>query len=126
AHDDPDLLGAVRPQPLEHTAREEHVGARQHREPDHVYVLLDRRPHDLDRRPLEPRVDDLDPRVAERLRHDLRSAVVAVEPRLGDQDFHSIESRWAGAFGGWPATRCAPAAFRMSPLIPAKGLMFRT
>src|SRR2546429_25681 len=31
---------------------------------------------------------------------------------------HSTELRWAGAFGGWPETRCAPAPYRMSLLIP--------
>src|SRR5206468_6605016 len=31
---------------------------------------------------------------------------------------HSTRAREAGPFGGWPATRCAPAPFLMPPLIP--------
>src|SRR5216110_2442705 len=93
ANDDPDLGGAVRAQAVDDPAREDEVGAREHRQPDDVHVLLNRRLHDLLWRPLEPGVDDLDPGVAERLRHDLRAAVVAVEPRLGDQSFHASSRR---------------------------------
>src|SRR5207244_1688489 len=81
------------------------AGGREHREPDDVHALLDRLLHDLVRRPLEARVDDLDPRVAERQGHDLRAAVVAVEPRLGNQDFHCNGVREAATLRGWPETR---------------------
>src|SRR6266446_6950852 len=65
------------------------MGAREHREPDDVHVFLDRRLHYLVRRPLEAGVDDFDPGVTQRLGHDLRAAVVPVEPGLRDQHLHA-------------------------------------
>src|SRR5439155_1745974 len=38
-------------------------------------------------------------------------------PSLRDR-LHRSGGRTAGAIGGWPETRCDPAAFRMSPFIP--------
>src|SRR5438309_177006 len=95
AHDHRDVAGAVVPQPVEHATREEQVGAGQHRQPDDVHVLLDRRLHDLVRRPLESGVDHLDAVVAQGLSHDFRAAVMPVEPWLGDQHLHA--SRNAGS-----------------------------
>src|SRR5688572_30618350 len=60
--------------------------ARQHAEPDGIGVLLQRGGHHLLGRLVQSRVDDLEAGVAEGARHDLRPAVVAVEPRLGDHD----------------------------------------
>ena len=65
--------------------RQGEVGAREHGQADDVHVLLDRLGDQFVRRPLETRVDDLDPRVAERVRHDLGPAVVTVEPRLRNE-----------------------------------------
>ena len=64
---------------------ERHVGAGENREPDHVDVLLHRRGGDHLGRLVQPGVDDLHSRVAERRGDDLRAPVVAVEPRLGDE-----------------------------------------
>ena len=72
-------------EPLEEPPRQGEVGAREHGQPDHVDVLLDRLGHELLGRPLEPRVEHLDPRVPEGVRHDLGAAVVAIEARLRDQ-----------------------------------------
>src|SRR5205809_2495109 len=95
AHDHRDVAGAVVPQPVEHATGEEQMGAGQHRQPDDVHVLLDRRLHDLVRRPLESGVDHLDAGVAQGVGHDFRAAVVPVEPWLGDQHLHA--SRNAGS-----------------------------
>ena len=62
------------------------MGAREDAHPQHVHVLLDGGGHDLLRRPVEARVDDVHPSVAERAGHHLGAAVVAVEADLGDQD----------------------------------------
>ena len=58
------------------------------READRVGVLLDRGLGDLLGRLVQPGVDDLEPRIAERAGHDLGAAVVPVEPGLRDD--HSI------------------------------------
>src|SRR2546426_8129695 len=49
------------------------------RSPDDVHILLNRRLGDHFRGLVQPRVDDLHPRVAQRGRHDLGAAVVPVE-----------------------------------------------
>ncbi len=65
--------------------------AREHRESDDVGVLLDRGLDDLLRSLVQPRVDDLHARVAQRPGHDLRAAVVTVETGLGDDDSITLE-----------------------------------
>ena len=67
---------------LDDPGEEGQVGAGEHREPDDVGVLLDRRLDDLLRRLVQAGVDDLHAGVAQRPRHDLRAAVVAVETGL--------------------------------------------
>ena len=62
-----------------------HVRAREDRQPDGVDVLLHGRLGDHLGRLVKPGVDDLEARVAQRTRDDLRAAVVPVEPGLGDQ-----------------------------------------
>src|SRR4030095_16551432 len=63
--------------------------AGQDREPHDVDVFLDRFLHDLLGHPLEPRIDNLDSRVAERVCHDLGAPVVPMEPRLRDEHPHA-------------------------------------
>ena len=63
-----------------------HVGAGQDRQADRVGVLLDRRLDDLLGGLVQAGVDDLHAGVAQRPRHDLGPPVVAVQPRLGDDD----------------------------------------
>ena len=75
--------------PVEHPSRERHVRAGKDRQADDVDVLLHGFGDDLLRCALEPRVDDLEARVAQRLHHDLGTAIVAVEARLGDEHFHA-------------------------------------
>ena len=65
---------------------EGHVRAREHRQPHRVGVLLDRGLDDLLGRLVQPGVDDLHAGVPQGSRDDLRAAVVAVQPRLGDDD----------------------------------------
>src|SRR5262249_23360660 len=82
----------LRPRPSPRPPRQRHVSARQDAEADDVHVLLDGLLHDLLGRTLEPGVDDLHAGVAQRLRHHLGAAVVAVEPGLGDEDLHAATS----------------------------------
>ncbi len=77
------------------------MGTGENREADHVHVFLHRLRDDLLGRALEPRVDDLEAGVAQRLHDDLGAAVVPVEAGLRDQDFHW--SREPGSRRGWPA-----------------------
>src|SRR5438132_2716241 len=84
AAEDHDVLRALLPEQLEDALEEVVVGAGEHAEPDRVGVLLDCGGDDLLGRLVEPRVDHLEARVAQRPRDDLRPAVVAVEARLGD------------------------------------------
>src|SRR5687768_14337379 len=70
---------------LEDAREERHVGARQDRQRDHVDVFLERGLDDLLGRLVEPRVDDLHPRVPEGRRDHLRSAIVPVQAGLADQ-----------------------------------------
>src|SRR5262245_29674470 len=81
-----DVAGVLRPQPLDNPAGQQQMRAREYREADDVDVLLDRLADDLFRRPLEPGVNDLEAGVAQRVRHHFGAAVVAVEPRLRNQD----------------------------------------
>src|SRR5262249_40222417 len=87
--DHADVAGAGGAQALDDPGREQQVGAGEDRQPDHVDVLLDRLGDDLLRRALEPGVDDLEAGVAQGLGDDLRPAVVAVQPRLGEEDLHA-------------------------------------
>src|SRR5439155_9928952 len=84
-------------QAVEYARHERHVRAGQDRDADGVRVLLDRSLDDLLRRLVEACVDHLHARVAKRARDDLRTAVVPVETRLGDDDSdlarHGAESR---------------------------------
>src|SRR5256712_7549956 len=48
-------------------------------------------------------------------------AAVEDEGAGDDQEAHCSGDRGAGAFGGWPDTRCDPAAFRMPPFTPPRG-----
>ena len=86
ADDDEHVLGLVRAQPVEDAWHERHVGAREDGHADGVGILLDRRLHDLLRRLVEAGVDHLHSRIAQRACDDLRASIVAVEPRLGDDD----------------------------------------
>src|SRR5581483_10740370 len=70
---------------IDHAREQLHVRAREDAQPDDVHVLLQRRLGDHLRRLADAGVDDLHPGIAERARDDLRAAVVAVEPRLGDE-----------------------------------------
>ena len=54
-------------------------------EADGVDVLLDGRGDDLLRRLAQAGVDDFHAGVAQRARNDLRAAVVAIQPRFGNQ-----------------------------------------
>src|SRR5262245_40834221 len=92
AHDHLDLVRTLRAQSCQHASREGHVSSREDAEADDVHVLLNRLLHDLLGRALEPGVDDLYAGIAQRLGHDLGAAVVAVEPRLGDEDLHAAIS----------------------------------
>src|SRR5205085_9781848 len=86
ADDDEHVLGLVLLQPLEDLGDERHVRTGENRDPDRVGVLLDRRLHDLLRRLVQARVDDLHPGVAKRACNDLRAAVVSVETGLRYDD----------------------------------------
>ena len=79
-------LGALLPQQLEDAAEQIVVGARQHRQADRVGVLLHGGGDDLLGRLVETGVDHLEAGIAQSARHDLRSAVVAIQSRLGHQD----------------------------------------
>ena len=57
---------------------------------DDVDVLLDGGLDHFLRRAVQARVDDVQSRVAQRARHDLDAAVVAVEPDLGDEDAYGL------------------------------------
>src|SRR5262245_3039060 len=89
AAEDRHVVGALVVQELQHALEEVVVGPREHAEPDGVSVLLHRGGHDLLRRLVQAGVDDLEAGVAERAGHDLGPTVVAVEPRLGDDDADS-------------------------------------
>src|SRR3989442_13207208 len=84
APEDHDVLRALLPEQLEDALEEIVVGAGKDAEPDRVGVLLDRGGDDLLGPLVEPRVDHLEARIAQRPRDDLRPAVVTVEARLGD------------------------------------------
>ena len=71
---------------------------------DRVHVLLDGDPGNHLGRLAQPGIDDLRAGVAERHGDDLGADVVAVEPRLGDQDALSSEAHDATA-GSAPRTR---------------------
>src|SRR6185503_6718797 len=62
------------------------VRAGEERQTDHVGVLLERGLDDLLRRLMHPRVDHLHASVAQGACHDLRAAVMAVEPGLRNDD----------------------------------------
>ena len=82
------------------------------RQPDGVGVLLDHGLHDLLRRLVQTRVDDLHPGVAQRAGDDLRAAVVTVEAGLGDDDA-DLALGGGGAHWGRNNTACAvPGAVR--------------
>ena len=82
------VAGAALAELLDDPREQRHVRARVAREPDRVGVLLDRGLGDLLGRLMQPGVDDLEARVAERAGHHLRAAVVPVEPGLRDD--HSV------------------------------------
>src|SRR5262245_55819541 len=77
--EDEDVARALLPKQLHHPRKERHVRPRVAGEPDGVRVLLDRGLRDLLGRLLQARVDDLEPRVAERARDDLGATVVPVQ-----------------------------------------------
>jgi hypothetical protein len=66
------------------------------RQSDDVDVLLDGRVGDRADRLVTAGVDDLHPRIAQGLGHHLGPAVVAVEPRLGDEHTDGIGHRRHG------------------------------
>jgi len=84
AHDDEDVVRAVRAQAVHDPGHERHVRTREDRDADRVRVLLDRGLDDLLRRLVETRVDDLHAGVPQGPRDDLRAAVVTVQSGLGD------------------------------------------
>ena len=81
----------------DHGAEQAEVRAREDREADPVHVLLDGGLRHHGRRLVEPRVDDLDTRVAQRARDHLGATVVAVETGLGDQDAQRAAQSHAGS-----------------------------
>ena len=83
-----------------HDAREElHVRAGEDAQADDVDVLLQRGLGDHLRRLADAGVDDLHAGVAQGARDDLRAAVVAVEPGLGDEDADLVVSHSVGIIG---------------------------
>ena len=75
---------------LDDLRRQRHVGAREHRQPDGVDVLVDRGRRDRVGRLEQPGVDHLVAGVAQDAGDDLHAAVVAVEADLGHE--HSLRS----------------------------------
>src|SRR5262245_378760 len=86
ADDDEHVFGAVLLQDRQDLRDEGHVRPGEDRDHDRVGILLHRGHDDLFRRLVEAGVDNLHPRVSERPRDDLRSPVVAVETRFGDDN----------------------------------------
>ena len=84
------------------------MGSREHREPDRVDVLLERRGDDLARRLAQAEVDDLEAAVAQRPRDDLGAAVVPVETGLRDQDAKRAPVRVGLAQGSTAYLRGVP------------------
>src|SRR5262249_39238000 len=89
-----------RPKRVDHAAGQQEMGSRQDRETDDVDVFLDRLGHDLVGRSLQPGINDLEARVAQRVGHHLGATIVAVEPGLRDEDLHA--GRNAGSQRGFP------------------------
>ena len=107
---------ALLAQQLEDAPADRQVRAGEDREADRVHVLLRGRGHDLLRALAQAGVDDLHAGVAQRARHDLGPAVVAVEAGLGDQDA-DLASRRARrtSSSGRPFRRSAAPRIRPRP-----------
>src|SRR5690349_1204281 len=86
APEDEDVAGALLAKQLHHARKQGHVRTRVAGEADRVGVLLDHGLRDLLGRLVQTRVDDLEPRVAEGARDDLRAPVVPVQSGLRDDD----------------------------------------
>src|SRR6478672_13967724 len=97
-----------------------------HRDADDIDVLVARDRGDGLGRLAEPAVDDLHARVAQRARHHLDAAVVAVEPDLGDEHpaaraggqatarSTQVPNTSSSAAVTWPTVTCAVTASRIA------------
>ena len=83
AGEDQHVAGALRPEFVDDPREKRHVGPGQDRQADGVGVLLDDGRGDLLRRLVQPGVDDLEPRLAQRPSDDPGPTVVTVEARFG-------------------------------------------
>ena len=109
AHHEHDVAGALLVEQLGDPRHKRHVRAGEDRQPDGVGVLLEHGLHDLLRRLVQARVDDLHARVAQRASDDLGAAVMPVEARLGH---HHADL----PAGGGPLGRCAGVGRHATPL----------
>src|SRR5206468_8925643 len=73
-------------QQVQQAGQQRHVRAREDGESDGVGIFLNRGIRDHLRGLVQPRVDDLEPRVAQRARDDLRAPVVPIQAGLGHND----------------------------------------
>jgi hypothetical protein len=85
------MSAASRLQQLDHLGEQRHVRPGQHRQADGVGVLGQCGLHDLLRGLVQAGVDDLHAGVPQRSGDHLGAAVVAVQPRLGDDDSSRVE-----------------------------------
>ncbi len=85
AGDDDEVLGALLLQEPEDFREHGELDAGEETDAEHVHVLLDGGGHHLVGRAVQAGIDDVHAGVAERPRHDLDAAVVAVEPDLGEK-----------------------------------------
>src|SRR5262249_50874215 len=117
---------AVLAQAVEDARHERHVRAGEDRDADGVRVLLDRGLHDLLRRLVQARVDDLHPRVPQRACDDLGAPVVAVETGLRDHqadlavhsgEYMSVRLTVVGSSPAWPN----PGGAQSGYLVEADG-----
>src|SRR5215470_16736742 len=83
---DNDVLRSLFLEQLYHAREEGHVGTGQNAQADRINVLLDGRLDDLLRRAVQSGVNHLHARIAQRSRHYFCSPVMAVQPRLADEN----------------------------------------
>src|SRR2546426_4357006 len=86
AGEDHDLAATFLPQQVQQAGQQRHVRAREDGESDGVGIFLNRGIRDHLRGLVQSRVDDLEPGVAQRTRHDLRAPVVPIQAGLGHND----------------------------------------